>query len=71
MKKFKVQEQEKAEEGQRHKQMLYEVERKFIIGKDKYVCDLQKCLEFVPFPFEMKYRIDLLYFCIVPIINIY
>jgi hypothetical protein len=54
MKKFKVQEQEKADEEQTHKQTLYEVERNFIIGKDKYVCELQKCLEFVTVPSEMK-----------------
>jgi hypothetical protein len=40
MKKFKDQEQEMADEEQRHRQTLYEVERKFIVGKDKYVCEL-------------------------------
>jgi len=35
MKKFKIQEQQIAEQELRHKQTLYEVERKFITGKDK------------------------------------
>ncbi|GFG30919.1 hypothetical protein Cfor_03235 [Coptotermes formosanus] len=35
MKKFKVQEEEIAAQELRHKQTLYEVERKFITGKDK------------------------------------
>jgi len=42
MKKFKIQEQQIAEQELRHKQTLYEVERKFITGKDKYVHELQK-----------------------------
>jgi len=42
MKKFKVQEERIAEQELRHKQTLYEVERKFITGKDKYVHGLQK-----------------------------
>jgi hypothetical protein len=42
LKKFKIQEQEKAEQELRHKQTLYEMERKFITGKDKYVYELQK-----------------------------
>lgn len=66
MNKFKIQEQEMADKEQRHKQALYEVERKFIIGKDKYVCESQKFLEFVPSSFVMKY-----YFCIDSIINMY
>jgi len=46
MKKFKIQEQQIAEQELRHKQTLYEVERKFITGKDKYVQELQKELVF-------------------------
>lgn len=60
MKKFKVQEQEMTDKEQRHKETLYEVERNFIIGKDKYVCELQKFLAFVPLSFVMKY-----YFCVL------
>jgi hypothetical protein len=62
MKKFKAQEQEKADEEERHKQTLYEVEKKFIIGKDKYVPELEKFPKFVPLSFVMKYYIDPLYF---------
>jgi hypothetical protein len=49
MKKFKVQEEEIAAQELRHKQTLYEVERKFITGKDKYVCEWQKYLDSVLF----------------------
>jgi hypothetical protein len=41
MKKFKIQEQQIAEQELRHTQTLYEAEKKFITGKDKYVHELQ------------------------------
>jgi hypothetical protein len=46
MKKFEVQEQEMADQEQRHRETLYEAERKFTIGKDRYVYDLKKtCIQ--------------------------